>query len=152
VFLAAVALLLAGRGLIPRATTTLVRDDPACPHSSDFPQSDRDPAARAEILCLLNLERSKAGLPPFREDARLDLAAQVQSDDISAHDFFAHRNPEGKYPNDRILAAGYPPNSSTGENILWGEERYATPVLAAVYATTFGGPPMRITVGAPGTT
>jgi uncharacterized protein YkwD len=113
-----------------RVDTALVRDDPGCPHSSEFPSANGDPAGRQQILCLLNLERAKYGLPAFREEIHLDQAAQVQSNDIAARDFFAHVNPDGRTPADRIAAAGYPRSPMTGENILWGEEREATPVRA----------------------
>ena len=188
VFVAMIAVLFLARGQIQKADTALVRDDPACPHSSDFPAQEADPAARQEILCLLNVERAKVNLPPLREEAHLDQAAQVQSDDIAARDFFAHVNPDGKTPGDRIFAAGYRQDYWTGENILWAEERLATPVRAmrawmhspghranilranftevgigvtlgapqpvrsraAVYATTFGGPPPGISQPGPG--
>jgi uncharacterized protein YkwD len=111
-----------------RIETALVRDDAACPHSSDFPAVDGGVAERREILCLLNGERAKNGLPGLREEAHLDQAAQAQSDDIAARHFFAHVNPDGRTPSDRIAAAGYPRSPLTGENIAWGEERDGTPV------------------------
>jgi uncharacterized protein YkwD len=60
----------------------------------------------------------------------LDQAAQFQSDDIANRHFFAHVNPDGQTPADRIAAAGYPRSPLVGENILWGEERAGTPVRA----------------------
>jgi uncharacterized protein YkwD len=111
-----------------RINTALVADDPGCPHSSDFPAIEGGRAERQELLCLLNRERAKNGLPGLREEARLDQAAQVQSNDIVARRFFAHVNPDGRAPSDRIDAAGYPRSPLTGENIAWGEEREGTPV------------------------
>ena len=130
ILLGVVALGLLWPKLHNRLDTFLVRDNPSCPHSSDFPAGNGDPAARQEIVCLLNRERAKYGLPALREEGHLDRAAQFQSDDIVARHFFAHVNPDGRTPQDRIAAAGYPPSPATGENILWGEEREATPVRA----------------------
>jgi uncharacterized protein YkwD len=114
--------------LQPRLDTALVRDSPACPHSSDFPSSNATVAGREEILCLLNVERAKVGLAALREEAHLDTAAQYQSDDIAMRHFFAHVDPDGRTPADRIAAAGYPPSPLTGENIAWGTESDGTPV------------------------
>ena len=129
-FVLALAAALAWPKLQNRVNAELVRDNPACPHSSDFPGVNGDSGGRQQILCLLNLERQKYGLQPLREEVHLDQAAQVQSDDIAARHYFAHVNPDGRTPADRIAAAGYPPSSLTGENILWGEEREGTPVRA----------------------
>lgn len=127
-----VALVVAGAVAVPyasnRATTAAVSDDPACPHSGDLPSSTGSAAVRAQILCLLNQERARSGLAPLREDTRLDAAAQVQSDDIARRHFFAHVNPDGQAPAQRIAAAGYPRSPATGENLAWGEEMEGTPV------------------------
>jgi uncharacterized protein YkwD len=130
IFVAAFVLALLWPKLHARIDTAAVQDNPSCPHSSDFPSANGDPAGRQEIVCLLNLERGKYGLVPLREEVHLDQAAQVQADDIATRHFFAHVNPDGRTPQDRITAAGYPSSPMTGENILWGEEREATPVRA----------------------
>lgn len=127
-----VVLVVAGTLAFPvvanRVRTATVRDDPACPHSGDLPESTGSLAARTQILCLLNQERARSGLAPLREEAHLDAAAQVQSDDIARRHFFAHVNPDGQAPEQRIAAAGYPQSPATGENLAWGEEMEGTPV------------------------
>ena len=127
-----VVLVVAGTLAFPvvanRVRTATVRDDPACPHSGDLPESTGSLAARGEILCLLNKERGQFGLVPLLEEARLDAAAQRQSDDMARRHFFAHVNPDAQSPAQRIAAAGYPRSTATGENIAWGEEMKATPV------------------------
>jgi uncharacterized protein YkwD len=184
----ALALVMAGGVAWPviggrdRVQTAAVRDDPACPHSGDLPSATASEAARGEILCLLNLERTRFSLPALHEERHLDVAAQVQSDDIARRHFWAHVNPDGRTPAQRIASAGYPPSRATGENLAWGTESEATPVRivigwmhspghrqnilhptytqigigvtrgapqpnvrgrAAIYATTFGGGPLR---------
>jgi uncharacterized protein YkwD len=105
-----------------------VRDDPRCPGSGSVPSASGSPAARGEILCLVNAERAAAGLPPLREETHLDAAAQAQSDAMARLHFFAHVDPTGRGSADRIAAAGYPRSAVTGENLAWGSESEATPV------------------------
>ena len=127
--LAAAALLL---GLfLPRIEAALVRDAEACPHSGAVPHPDDIERTRAAILCLLNQERARHRLPALRNNAVLEDASQVHSDDMARRNFFAHETPEGGTPAQRMTAAGYPPGGvSVGENIYWGEEAMATPVEA----------------------
>jgi uncharacterized protein YkwD len=129
IVLAAAAVLL---GLfLPRIEAALVRDADGCPHSGAVPHPDDIERTRAAILCLLNQERTKHGLPPLRHNAMLEDASQVHSDDMARRNFFAHETPEGGTPSQRMTAAGYPPGGvSVGENIYWGEEAMATPVEA----------------------
>jgi uncharacterized protein YkwD len=45
---------------------------------------------------------------------------------MGRRDFYAHRNPDGTNPADRILRAGYN-GRITGENIHWGVRINSTP-------------------------
>jgi uncharacterized protein YkwD len=45
--------------------------------------------------------------------------AQAHSDDLVARDFFAHTNPDGQSPFDRLAASGVG-YSSAAENIAYG--------------------------------
>ena len=59
----------------------------------------------------------------------LELAAQRYSDDMVERRFFAHDDPSGLDPQDRILVAGYPASHvSTGENLAWGTGAESSPV------------------------
>jgi uncharacterized protein YkwD len=65
-------------------------------------------------------------LPPLREETHLDQAAQVQSDDIATRHFFAHVNPDGRTPQDRITAAAIglvPPQAKTSCGARSARER-----------------------------
>lgn len=58
------------------------------------------------------------GLPAFRRDTRLDIAAGLHSMDMLARGFFDHTNPDGQTPSARAIAQGY--GLGVGENIAYG--------------------------------
>ncbi|MFD7437996.1 sigma-70 family RNA polymerase sigma factor [Streptomyces sp. NPDC059861] len=98
----------------PSATPTL--------SASSAPQTQPAPTgAVAQVVALVNKERSAAGCGPLSEDGQLNEAAQGHSQDMAARDFFDHTNPDGADPGQRTTAAGY--NWSTyGENIARGQQ------------------------------
>ncbi|NEA45402.1 CAP domain-containing protein, partial [Streptomyces sp. SID10815] len=96
----------------PRPTRTATGAPPAQPAPA---------GTVAQVIALVNQERSKAGCGPVTDDSRLDAAAQAHSDDMAARNFFEHTNPDGKDPGDRITAAGYR-WSTYGENIARGQQ------------------------------
>jgi uncharacterized protein YkwD len=129
--LALAALALLGTTLLPRVDAALVRDAEGCPGSGNVPSSDDLTTPRVAILCLLNEERARYGLPALRQNAVLELASQRHSEDMGARNFFEHDTPEGVDPSTRTHAAGYAAvGVYVGENIYWGEESLATPVKA----------------------
>jgi uncharacterized protein YkwD len=75
------------------------------------------------VLQLVNQQRSANGCGPVKLNTQLQTAAQRQSDDMAARNFFSHTNPDGAGPQQRIEAAGYK-WSTWGENIARGQ---ATP-------------------------
>ncbi|WP_330333960.1 sigma-70 family RNA polymerase sigma factor [Streptomyces sp. NBC_00536] len=75
----------------------------------------------AQVIALVNNERSAAGCGPLKDDAQLRAAAQDHSDDMADRNFFAHTNPDGADPGQRITAAGYR-WSTYGENIAMGQQ------------------------------
>ncbi|WP_202125205.1 CAP domain-containing protein [Actinomadura physcomitrii] len=77
----------------------------------------------SQVVALVNTERAKHGCRALTVNSKLARAAQGQSADMHARNFFDHTNPDGKDPGDRITAAGYR-WSSYGENIAKGQ---ATP-------------------------
>lgn len=95
-----------------------VRSEQGCPHSNALPSETNQDEGRAAVLCLLNKERAKRGLPALAEDGQLEIAAQKHAEDMGQRNFFAHRNPDGLSPQHRISAAGFR-GRTTGENILW---------------------------------
>jgi uncharacterized protein YkwD len=84
------------------------------------------------VVDLVNAERASAGLPALRVSWILTQTAQGHAEDQLARDYLAHNSPEGVTPRDRILAAGYDPDSWTGENIYnaWGNEEIVQPEAA----------------------
>ena len=104
----------------------VTRDEAGCAHSSDLPTPEaRDELADA-IHCLLNAERAKQGLPPVERDPTLERAAQAHAEDMGRRRFYAHENPTGLTPDQRMRKAGFD-GRTTGENIHWGVGHHATP-------------------------
>ena len=75
-----------------------------------------NPEYEAEMLKLINEERQKHGLKPLRADPELLPVARAHSHDMFARGYFAHDNPEGRDPFDRMRAANIH-FSSAGENL-----------------------------------
>lgn len=85
---------------------------------------------RSAVLCLINQRRSSRGLVKLRPNAKLRLAAERHSRNMTRHDFFAHVSPRGTTPLERVQAAGYLSGArswAVGENIAWGQQQLATP-------------------------
>ena len=79
---------------------------------------------REAVVCLIDRARARFGLDTLHRQAALDQAAQDHSDEMVAHDRFAHDGPEGSGPGSRLDRAGYR-WSALGEAIATG---YRTPV------------------------
>jgi uncharacterized protein YkwD len=80
-----------------------------------------DPA-EAEVLALVNTERSAAGCPTLAWDETLAQVARLHSADMAARDYVDHTNPEGLSPFDRAANAG---TSASAENIAAGQRAAA---------------------------
>ena len=89
-----------------------------CPGETAAPTAANLAQVSDAIFCLTNQIRTSYGLPAFVRDARLDTAAQLHSQDMATRGFFAHVNPDGLSPTDRVAAQGYP--GGAGENIAVG--------------------------------
>jgi len=63
------------------------------------------PSLEAKMLELINMERAQEGLKPLKADREETLVARAHSKDMFARGYFAHVNPEGKDPFDRMKAA-----------------------------------------------
>jgi len=103
--------------------------DKACRYAKDRPTRKRLARVRAAVLCLLNKERAKAGLPRLRVNAKLRRAAERHSRDMVRKRFFGHTSPAGASVADRVLRTGYASRRSwaVAENIAWGAGSKATP-------------------------
>ncbi len=93
-----------------------------------------DPAVR-EFVDLANAHRESVGCGPLLWHERTAEVAQAHSTDMVERDFFAHQNPDGESPFDRLREAGIAWSGGAGENIAWGY-----PTAAAVLAGWLGSP------------
>ena len=99
----------------------------SCPGSQLGPADVESDRARAAVLCLINAERAAERLPALVEEPRLQATAVAYARLMRERDFFAHEGPDGSTPHSRIIAAGYPQDSSGGENLAWGQRESGTP-------------------------
>jgi uncharacterized protein YkwD len=63
------------------------------------------PDLETEMLGLVNEERVKHGLAPLKADPELTVVARAHSRDMFVRGYFAHENPDGKDPFDRMRSA-----------------------------------------------
>ncbi|HEV3228332.1 MAG TPA: CAP domain-containing protein [Solirubrobacteraceae bacterium] len=108
----------------PAAATQTCTGTDLMPTPSDLQQ------VRDATLCLINLERAKAGLRPLTVDGTLQSVAQAKSADMVARDYFDHTSPDGVTASDRVLNSGYVPQGASyaiGENIAFGTMDLGTP-------------------------
>ena len=73
----------------------------------------------ASFVELLNYHRTWAGCPQLQWNGSVAAVAQAHSQDMVDRDFFAHTNPDGESPFDRIRNAGIT-YSMAAENIAAG--------------------------------
>lgn len=72
------------------------------------------------VLTLTNNERNKNGLEPLKWNDSLAELAKIHCDDMIARNFFAHDNPDGETPFDRMKKYGIS-YWVAGENIAAGQ-------------------------------
>jgi uncharacterized protein YkwD len=104
-----------------------VKDDPACPHSSQVPGATDEARTAKVVVCLLNARRAEAGLPALRLSEQLLQSARGHARAMVAQRFFGSVSPDGISADQRIAATGYL-GVPTGENIAWGAGADAMPV------------------------
>jgi uncharacterized protein YkwD len=78
----------------------------------------------AEVLRLVNVERSKVGCRPLRGNRNLALAARRHSQDMADHNYFDHTSQDGRDFSTRAKAAGYR-GFPSAENIAAGSDTAA---------------------------
>jgi uncharacterized protein YkwD len=119
----------------------------ACAGARQRPTAATLGRAAAATACLLDARRTAHGLAPLRTNRALARAARAHARVMVVQRFFAHVEPGGAGPAQRIAATGYLRGArawSVGETIAWGSGPYATP--AAVVRSWMGSPPHRQTV------
>lgn len=111
-------------------TETGVGAGASCADSDLLPTAQNLATVKTATLCLLNGERTDAGLRSLKENAKLAKAAAKHSSAMVAQQFFDHVGADGSDPVGRIKAAGYIPSVGTwtvGENLAWGSGSLASP-------------------------
>ncbi|MEJ2482034.1 MAG: CAP domain-containing protein [Gemmatimonadota bacterium] len=81
------------------------------------------PTIQAEVVTLVDLvnaRRVAEGCAPLVWHDGVAAVADAHSADMRDRDFFAHTNPDGKSPFDRLRDAGIDWSGAAGENIAWG--------------------------------
>jgi uncharacterized protein YkwD len=102
----------------------------ACPGANATPEPGRLAEAAVATLCLVNEQRSQAGLVPLHNNPELDLAARRHSHDMVLRDYFDHTAPGPVTFDRRIRRAGYLARAASfdiGENLGEGTSGAATP-------------------------
>jgi uncharacterized protein YkwD len=102
----------------------------ACNDRDITPSDSNIDALDAAILCLVNGERTDAGLPTLNHVPELDQSSDGMCKRMVSEQFFSHETPDGKTVVDRVEPTGYIPNSGdwvVGENLAWGSGALSTP-------------------------
>jgi uncharacterized protein YkwD len=111
----------------PPATAPPSAPPPAgCAGADAVPNASNVGVVRAATLCLVNLERARAGLVALADNGALALAAQAHAIDMVANRYFLHTSADGRTFDQRIRATGYL-GSYLAENIAWGGGSLGTP-------------------------
>ncbi len=74
------------------------------------------PGLEQQMLTLINKERTQRGLKALQADPELTLVARAHSNDMFVRGYFAHLNPDGKNPFQRMKDAHVSFNTA-GENL-----------------------------------
>ena len=88
-------------------TGTAAAAGAGCASASAAPRDATVASAGAVIVCLVNGERRRRGVPRVRASRQLGRAAQAHSRDMVARGFFAHVTPEGETVRQRVVRTGY---------------------------------------------
>ncbi|SES15507.1 Uncharacterized conserved protein YkwD, contains CAP (CSP/antigen 5/PR1) domain [Streptomyces sp. yr375] len=104
----------------PVATPSKSRAAAKAPERVESPVTvSAEAQAAAEVLRLVNVERSKVGCSALSANSALSGLAEKFSDDMAARGFFDHTDPDGASPWDRAAKAGI--SDLGGENIARGQ-------------------------------
>jgi uncharacterized protein YkwD len=92
------------------------------------------------IVCLINAQRARHGLPRLNPRGDLARAARRHARDMVRRGYFDHRSPGGSSPASRAADAGYHA-VTIAENLAFGAGSWGTP--AGTVAQWLGSPPHR---------
>jgi uncharacterized protein YkwD len=106
---------------------------PASPSGCDGvtarPGAAAPAALSAALMCAINVERAKQGLPALPADPRVATAASRHARDMVRRRYFAHQRAGGPSLAGRLKRAGWS-GRSAGEAIAYGCGTFATPLAA----------------------
>ena len=97
-------------------TRTVTVGEPAGPDPVIYSCGSLDPV-ECEFLHLLNAYRIENNLPIVEYSSTLTAASRRHSEDMAEHEFWEHVGSDGSTPRERIIEAGYPEETVTGENV-----------------------------------
>ena len=110
-------------GAAAKETMNRIIVKPESDETVDLHYTVKSPKVRAdleaEMLELVNEERTKRGLPPVKADPEMTKVARAHSVDMFARGYFSHYTPEKKDPFDRMKQAGVK-FLTAGENLALG--------------------------------
>jgi hypothetical protein len=70
-----------------------------------------------DLMTRINEQRTQRFIPALTTNSKLISAASGKANDMIERSYFAHIDPDGKYVWPRIVATGYNPYSTLGENL-----------------------------------
>lgn len=103
---------------VPAQTEEIIRPDEKVDLKFTTIEVTTDRASEQKMLDLLNAERAKVGLGILVWDERLAEVARTHSRDMFARGYFAHEDPDGNSPFDRMNTAGIT-YEAAGENLAY---------------------------------
>jgi len=119
----------------------------ACADAGRRPTASTEAAARAAVLCLINVARAERDLPALRAEIHARRAAQRYADALDPRRPLSHAGRSGSTVQDRLAAAGYARGSRSafdaGEALGRSIGRSSRPA-ARVTAWLADGPTRRI--------
>ena len=96
----------------------------------NIPVKDEESASfESEVVRLVNIERTKHGLPNLKEDWQLSRVARYKSEDMRDNKYFSHTSPTYGSPFEMMKNFGIS-YKSAGENIAKGQKTPAAVVNA----------------------
>lgn len=111
---------------LARAARSPVAVAAASPQCSGATASGAGRRQEHTILCLINAERRRVGVPRLERSGALARAAERHSRDMTRRNYFSHTSPSGATPRQRARRAGYSP-AMIGENLAFGTGAWGTP-------------------------
>lgn len=103
---------------VPPQTEQIIEPNQTVDLKFSTDQTTVDTDSELKMLELVNQERVKVGLNPLVLDAKLTKVGRAHSQDMFNRGYFAHQDPDGRSPFDRMAAAGIK-FEVAGENIAY---------------------------------